>query len=115
AADAEGATFQEGVDGHTFNIKSLDQFNEATPFAAGKVTVSSSTEGLALYQGSTQLVSGNNTVLFETLNEEGTTVDSTNENVTIVAKKDKPVSNAKVTVSYFAKATDTKPTVTKTI
>ncbi|MGE8080437.1 S-layer homology domain-containing protein [Peribacillus loiseleuriae] len=102
------ATNEEGVDKHTFNVESLDQFNKEIAFSAGKVTVSSSTEGLELYHGATQLVAGNNEVVFA----GGT---STNEDVTIVAKKDTPVSNAKVTVSYFAKATDAKPTVTKTI
>lgn len=97
---------EEGVNSQTVQITSLDQFDKAIPFEAGKVTVSSSTEGLVLSQGGNALVPGSNVVDF---------ANSTSATFDITAKKDTPVSNAKVTVSYFAKESDTKPAVTKTI
>ncbi|MGE7218003.1 S-layer homology domain-containing protein [Priestia koreensis] len=113
AADAAGATFQNGVDGKVVKVTSLDQFNKEINFAAGKVTVSSSTEGLTLYKSD-----ATGTTLGDQLKAGANELDfagAKTTNFAILAQKDKPVSNATVTVSYFAKATDTKPAVTKTV
>nr|AAF21259.1 S-layer protein precursor [Cytophaga sp. 'Jeang 1995'] len=113
AADAAGATFQNGVDGKVVKVTSLDQFNKEINKAAGKVTVSSSTEGLTLYKSD-----ATGTTLGDQLKAGANELDfagAKTTNFAILAQKDKPVSNATVTVSYFAKATDTKPAVTKTV
>ncbi|WEG16707.1 hypothetical protein PQ478_19715 [Alkalihalophilus pseudofirmus] len=117
-SDSSNLTFHEGVDGATFKVTALDQFNKEIGFGTtGKVTVSSSTDGIKLYQDGVtadnlttvtqgdQLVAGDNTIEF----------DGSEAEVHVVASKDTPVRNARVTVNYFAKTTDTQPTATKTI
>lgn len=96
--ESKGDDDDTGVDGVNLanvEVYTLDQFNKehALDFAPenSKVTLSSSTDGITVSE----------------LDPDGT--------FTIKAKKDTPVKNATVTVSYFAKDTDAKPTSTKTI
>lgn len=108
ATIADGKTGQDGVDAKKIEVKTLDQYKNALQPANGKVTVTSSTDGVKLFNdaaGTTEYVTGANSL----------TLSSGADSFYIQAQKDKPVSNAKVTVSYFKNTTDTKPTTTKTI
>lgn len=105
--ESRKGTLEEGVNSQKVIITSLDQYDKPIDFVNGKVTVSSSTEGIELTKADgTKLVPGNNEVDI---------IGADNVEFFINAIDNTPVSNAKVTVSYFAKASDAKPTVTKTI
>lgn len=104
----ETAGGTEGVTEQTVTVNSIDQFKDAINFGStGKVTVATSTSGLVLGGTlSADSVTGLTNKLTFAADEATFTIGST---------ANTPITNGKVTVSYFAKATDTKPTATKVI
>lgn len=109
--NAEG---QEGVDAKTITVSSLDQFGEEISLDADtttktpKVTISSSTEGIKLYDAATAGTEiGNDELVFAS--------GADSASFAIVAQKDKLVKSAKVTVNYFADQNDAKPSASKVI
>lgn len=103
------STTSEGVTEQTVTVNAIDQFKDAINFGStGKVTVSTSTSGLVLggLSGTADVVTGLTNNLDFNADEATFTIGSTSNT---------PITNGKVTVNYFAKATDTKPTATKVI
>ena len=100
---------EEGVNQATVTVTALDQFKDEIDFpTTGKVTVTTSTTGLVLGG----LVADANTSLVNNLDFS---LSGDEAEFTVTSTKDTPITGGKVTVSYFAKATDTKPTATKVI
>jgi hypothetical protein len=107
--ETKSTSDEEGVNQATVTVTSLDQFKDEINFpATGKVTVTTSTTGLVLGG----LVADATTSLVNNLDFS---VSGDEAEFTVTSTKDTPITGGKVTVSYFAKATDTKPTATKVI
>ncbi|MCM3004624.1 S-layer homology domain-containing protein [Priestia koreensis] len=109
------STTSEGVTEQTVTVNAIDQFKDAISFSStGKVTVSTSTSGLVLggLSATPDVVTGLTNNLDFTDDADKLTDEAT---FTIGSTSNTPITNGKVTVNYFAKATDTKPTATKVI
>ncbi|MBA9026679.1 S-layer homology domain-containing protein [Peribacillus huizhouensis] len=93
----------EGINQKTVTVNAIDQFGDNFAFGTvGKVTVTTNTDGLVI--GGT---GAGNTIDF---NAGADTTDT----FTVTSTKDKIV-NGTVSVKYFKNASDTTPTMTKTI
>ncbi|WP_342513205.1 S-layer homology domain-containing protein [Sporosarcina sp. FSL K6-1522] len=100
----------EGVDKAVIDIETIDQFDKlftAGVSGTGFVTVTSSTDGITVGAPGELNTAAGRADRLNIVGGVGT--------LTIQAEESKIVKNAKVTLSYFAKSTDTKPTSTKVV